>query len=130
GRGGLPQRELAARVGVSMRTVENWEAGINYPSAQALQALIAALLEAGGLNVGRELEEVRQLWAAVLRDAPRMRTPFDEVWLAEFLVERTAPDAAQAARELVPGAHVVSAAEDGAVDRRQDWGESPDVLGF
>ena len=80
---------------MSTRTVENWEAGVNYPSAQPLQALITVLLEAGGLNVGRELDEVRQLWAAVLRDAPRMRTPFDEVWLAEFLAERTAPDAAQ-----------------------------------
>jgi len=130
GRSGLTQRELAARVGVSMRTVENWEAGVNYPSAQPLQALITALLAAGGLNVGRELDEVRQLWAAVLRGAPRMRTPFDEVWLAEFLAERTAPDAAQLARKLMPGAQVVSAAEDGAVDRRQDWGESPDVIGF
>ena len=99
GRSGLTQRELAARVGVSMRTVENWEAGVNYPSAQPLQALITALLEAGGLNVGRELDEVRQLWAAVVRDAPRMRTPFDEAWLAEFLAERTAPDGAQLARE-------------------------------
>jgi len=118
GRSGLTQRELAARVGVSIRTVENWEAGVNYPSAQPLQALITALLAAGGLNVGRELDEVRQLWAAVLRDAPRMRTPFDEVWLAEFLAERTAPDAAQPAPELMRGAQVVSAAEDGAVDRR------------
>src|SRR6266487_4531970 len=37
GRSGLTQRELAARVGVSTRTVENWEAGVNYPSAQPLQ---------------------------------------------------------------------------------------------
>jgi len=50
GRSGLTQRELAARVGVSMRTFENWEAGFNYPSAQPLQALITALLAAGGLR--------------------------------------------------------------------------------
>ena len=30
----------------------------------------------------------------------------------------------------MPVAQAVSAAEDGAVDRRQDWGESPDVIGF
>src|SRR5438067_5269254 len=68
GRSGLMQRELAARVGVSRRTVENWEAGINYSSAQPLQALMAALLEAGGLNVGGELDEVWQLWATGLRE--------------------------------------------------------------
>src|SRR5437588_3339050 len=130
GRSGLTQRELAARVGVSMRTVENWEAGVNYPSAQPLQALITALLGAGGLNLGRELDEVRQLWAAVLRDSPRMRTPFDEVWLAEFLAERTTPDAAQLPRDIMPVPQVVSTAEDAAVDRRQDWGEAPDVVGF
>src|SRR6202521_5905561 len=50
GRSGLTQRELAARVGVSMRTVENWEAGVNYPSAQSLQALITGLPVAGGLR--------------------------------------------------------------------------------
>src|SRR5258708_34178047 len=82
GRSGLTQRELAARMGVSMRTVENWEAGVNYPSAQPLQALIAALLEAGGLNVGRELDEARQLWATGLRNAPRLHTPLDDRRLA------------------------------------------------
>src|SRR5712691_1998326 len=130
GRTGLTQRELAARVGVSTRTVENWEAGVNYPSAQPLQALTGALLEAGGLNVGRELDETRELWATVLRDAPRMHTPLDEVWLAAVLAEHVAPPAPERARDVIPAQPALSAAEVGGGERRQDWGESPDVVGF
>src|SRR5438132_12396820 len=36
GRTGLTQRALAARVGVSVRSIQDWEAGAAYPSAQAL----------------------------------------------------------------------------------------------
>ena len=44
GRTGLIQRDLAARAGVSERSVQDWEAGITLPSATRLQALIRALL--------------------------------------------------------------------------------------
>src|SRR5205085_4212304 len=53
GRTGLTQRELAARMGSSRRTLQDWESGVNYPTAHRLQALIRVLLEAGGLTVGR-----------------------------------------------------------------------------
>ena len=85
GRTGLTQRELGARLGASVRTLASWEAGAKHPSGARLQALIAALLAAGGLSPGREAEEARALWAAVLREAPRMRVPLDEVWLAHVL---------------------------------------------
>ncbi len=110
GRTGLTQRALAARMGASRRTVQDWEAGGNYPSAELLQTLIVALLEAGGLTVGHEREEAEEVWAAVLREAPRMRTPLDEVWLTVLLAER--------------------GVQSDVVERRQDWGEAPDVLGF
>src|ERR1700704_3952395 len=130
GRTGLTQRQLADRIGASVRTVENWESGVNYPSAKPLQALIAALLESHGLTVGRELDETRELWATVLRDAPRMHTPLDEVWLAAVLAEHVAPPASERARDVIPAQPAVRAADVGGVDRRQDWGESPDVIGF
>src|SRR6266851_3628239 len=130
GRTGLTQRQLADRIGASVRTVENWEGGVNYPSAKPLQALIAALLESGGLTVGQELDEARELWTAVLRHAPRMHTPLDEVWLAAVLAERSAPQTAQQAFEVVPAQPAIRAADVGGVERRQDWGESPDVIGF
>src|SRR5438445_8701711 len=80
GRTGLTQRQLAARVGVSRGSVQDWEAGQNYPDAQHLQALIVAFVEAGGLTVGDEASEAEALWVVALREAPRMQTPFDAVW--------------------------------------------------
>jgi transcriptional regulator with XRE-family HTH domain len=114
GRTGLSQRDLAARMGVGRRTVQDWEAGIKHPTAQRLQTLIQVLLEAGALTVGREAEEAHQLWAAALK-APRMRTPFDEVWLDELL-----------------GAHLRTreGIEPARVEHAEDWADAPDVLGF
>src|SRR5438445_1406169 len=131
GRTGLTQLELAGRVGAGRRTVQDWEAGINHPGAELLKALIQALLEAGGLTAELDAAEAHELWAAVLRDAPRMHTPFDELWLASLLRERAArspaPDAtAHHAGTVAP---VASSAETGE-ERRQDWGDAPDVLGF
>src|SRR3981081_4783813 len=111
GRAGLTQRQLADRIGASVRTVENWENGVNYPSAKPLQALIAALLESRGLTVGRELDETRELWATVLRDAPRMHTPLDEVWLAAVLAEQVVPQAPEQARDEIPSQAAPSAAD-------------------
>ena len=44
GRTGLTQRELAHRTGANRRTVQDWEAGVNYPSADLLKALIRVVL--------------------------------------------------------------------------------------
>src|SRR5437762_13467581 len=77
GRTGLTQRQLAGRVGVSARSVQDWESGVNHPSAERLRALIRALLEGDGLMPGHERGDAEALWAAVERASPRMRTPFD-----------------------------------------------------
>ena len=82
GRTGLTQRQLSARVGVSRGSVQDWEAGLSYPDAQHLQALIVAFLEAGGLTVGREAVEAETLWDTALRQAPRMQTPFDAIFIS------------------------------------------------
>jgi WD40 repeat protein/transcriptional regulator with XRE-family HTH domain len=113
GRTGLTQREFAERVGVHRRSLQEWEAGVTYPTPDRLQALIATLLDAGGLTVGRESSEVRDVWAAAEREAPRMHTPFDEEWFARLLSLR---------------AGAVSSAR--TSERREDWGEAPDVRGF
>ncbi len=111
GRTGLTQRQLAARVGVSRGSIQDWEAGLNYPTAPRLQALIAAFMEAGGLATGREAAEAEALWAAAVREAPRMQTPFDASWWAEL--QARFDDTGSAPSE-----------------RRQDWGEAPDVSEF
>src|SRR3979411_1719982 len=91
GRTGLTQRELALRLGTSRRSIQDWESGVYYPSAERLQALIQVLLESVGLTVGHERAEAAELWSAVLREAPRMRTPFDTAWFDGLLAERAPP---------------------------------------
>jgi WD40 repeat protein/transcriptional regulator with XRE-family HTH domain len=128
GRAGLTQRDLVARLGASRRAVQDWEAGVSHPSAQRLQALILVLLEAGSLSLGREQDEAAELWAAVLRETPRMQTPFDQGWFASMVSPGAGPP-------RVPGSDVLQAVPaakpgDANVERSQDWGEAPDILGF
>ena len=112
GRTGLIQRDLAERAGVSRGSVQDWEAGVNYPTAERLQAIIRVLLEAGGLTAGREAADARQLWAAAQREAPRMHTLFDEDWFAPLLTRGAPPP------------------ETDLVKPGQDWGQAPDTMGF
>jgi transcriptional regulator with XRE-family HTH domain len=128
GRTGLIQRDLAARAGVSERSIQDWEAGISLPTARRLQALIGALLEADGLTEGHETLEARGLWTAAERDARRMQTPFDEEWFAGLLAARASPTRA----EITDAAPTVPATEHrtGAANRAHDWGEAPDTLDF
>jgi WD40 repeat protein/transcriptional regulator with XRE-family HTH domain len=127
GRTGLTQRELAARVGVNVSSIQGWEAGANYPGVASLQALIAAGVQADGFTAGREREEAQALWAAALREAPRFRTPFDGAWFERVAAGRRGPvrdetDSAVAAPPSPP------ATTGGA--RRESWGEAPDIAGF
>jgi transcriptional regulator with XRE-family HTH domain len=128
GRTGLIQRQFGTRAGVSHRSVQDWESGLNYPSAERLQAIVRVLLEAGGLTAGQEASEARELWAAAEREAPRMHTPFDDQWFEGLLAAHLLPTSRPASDTLhqVPGA----APAVGADERAQDWGEAPDTLGF
>jgi WD40 repeat protein/transcriptional regulator with XRE-family HTH domain len=114
----LTQRELAARAGVNMRSVQGWETGVMYPAAGRLQALLTSLLEAGAFTPGHELGEAEELWVAVEREAPRTHPPFEHNWFAAQLGGRT-PPATQppASREV-------------REDRREDWGDAPTVVDF
>lgn len=117
GRLGLTQRELAARVGVNVSSIQGWEAGDNYPGITSLKALIAAGLLGGSFAAGRERDEAAALWAAAVRDAPRFRIPFDRAWFAQLADGRTV------AAPLTPSEPARSV-------RRASWGEAPDVAGF
>src|SRR5579859_2276115 len=119
GRTGLIQRQFAARAGVSHRSVQDWESGVNYPTAERLRALIRVLFESGGLTAGREGAEARELWAAAEREAPRMHTPFDDQWFEGLLAAHLVPTSGPASDTL----HQVPAV--GADERAQDWGEAP-----
>jgi transcriptional regulator with XRE-family HTH domain len=131
GRTGLTQRDLAASAGVSLRSVQDWEAGTNHPSAERLRALVAALLKAGGLSPGHETEEATALWAAVQRDSVRLRTPFDNVWISRLLAQRrTGTDLLESRHDTTATLLDGIGVERSAPDHRKDWGQAPDVLGF
>ena len=83
GRTGLTQRELADRMRASRRTIQDWEAGGKYPSAELLHTLIVVLLEAGGFAVGRDREEAEELWAAALRGGSAHAHPIRQGMVCE-----------------------------------------------
>ena len=120
GRCGLTQRHLAERLGVNRRSLQEWENGTTYPCPERLEALLRVLLEVQALSVGQEAAEARTLWAAVQSTSPRTHAPFDEVWFARLLAERS---------ELPPrGGPPVCPVQ--TAQRIEDWGDAPDVLGF
>jgi hypothetical protein len=86
------------------------------------------LLESGGLTEGHEAVKAHELWAAALREATRMHTPLDRVWLDGVLSECAGPRT-KLTRDVNP-ARGWTAARAGSVERSQDWGEAPDVIGF
>jgi WD40 repeat protein/transcriptional regulator with XRE-family HTH domain len=120
GRTGLTQRDLAARVGVHLRSIQDWEAGLSHPSAQRLRALIAVFLDAAAFVEGHELAEAQALWSAAQAEAQRLRSAFDAAWFAGLLARR----AGRAAEEPPPPDRA------GRAPRRQHWGEAPDVTAF
>src|SRR5215217_6479010 len=127
GRTGLTQRELAARVGVNVSSIQGWEAGDNYPGVTSLQALIATGVQAGGFAVGHEREEAQALWAAALRDAPRFRTPFDGTWFERLVASGIGRvEGVTASVVTAPPAPLTAP----RTPRRQSWGESPDAVSF
>jgi hypothetical protein len=70
------------------RTIQDWQTGLDYPTASRLQALIAAILHAGGLSAGQERPE-----ATALLDRRRPRVvanepPFDSAWFVRLLEDR------------------------------------------
>jgi transcriptional regulator with XRE-family HTH domain len=128
GRTGLIQRDLATRAGVSRGAIQDWENGLSYPTAERLQSVIRALLASGGLTVGREAADAGELWAAAQREAPRMHTPFDDLWFQGLLAAQVSPTLRPASDTL----HKEPAAAPaiGPVERAQDWGEAPETLDF
>jgi WD40 repeat protein/transcriptional regulator with XRE-family HTH domain len=128
-RTGLIQRVLAQRVGVSLRSVQDWESGLTFPSGERLQALVRTLLGSGGFTPGREGTEARELWAAAAREARRTHSPFDEQWFAGLLAARTSQIAAPE-RDARQFATITYTDPADSGERMQDWGEAPDTVGF
>jgi predicted ATPase/transcriptional regulator with XRE-family HTH domain len=77
---GLTQAGLAEYLGVSRRTVGDWEAGNNYPKPEHLKRFIEVAVKQRVLTPGREQEEIRTLWQVA-----RQKVLLDEPWLASLL---------------------------------------------
>src|SRR5260221_663041 len=60
-RAGLTQGELAALMGVGVRSIQAGEAAVSYPGADHLQQLVAVHLEHGGVAAGPERGRGRPL---------------------------------------------------------------------
>jgi transcriptional regulator with XRE-family HTH domain len=118
GRSGLTQRELASRIGVHRRSIQDWEAGVNHPSPERLSALIDAFLSMGALTSGHELDEAEALWDGAQREARRMHTPFDRERVTRLLFTKAA---GRASPDREPQT---------ATSRHEDWGDAPFVARF
>jgi WD40 repeat protein/transcriptional regulator with XRE-family HTH domain len=125
GRTGLTQRQLAARVGVSRASVQDWETGLSYPDVKHLKELVVVFLHAGGMTPGAEGSEAETLWAAAIRQARRMQTPFDDAWWEATWSHQT--ESTRSDRDQrQPGEAFTGASR----DRRQDWDEAPNIINF
>jgi transcriptional regulator with XRE-family HTH domain len=76
----LTQAALAVLLGVSRRTVGDWEAGNKYPNVEHLKEFIALAVQRGAFATGREADEIRALWQAA-----HQRVLLDEAWLTAIL---------------------------------------------
>jgi WD40 repeat protein/transcriptional regulator with XRE-family HTH domain len=117
---GLTQANLGHLLGVSRRAVAEWEAGLSYPKAERLKALIELGARASAWAVGQEAEEIRAFWRAA-----HQKVLLDERWLLTLLtppapiqpLPQTEPNAAPA--DLEPAAFL-----------RIDWVGALDVSHF
>jgi len=116
---GLTQRGLADRLGVSRRSVGEWEAGNSYPKAERLKQLIELGIEQRAFPAGHEAEAIRDLWAAA-----HQKVQLDEQWLSTLLAQRLLahPLAASPSVETaIIGAQISSQPASGT---RFDWGDA------
>src|SRR5262245_42396191 len=85
----LTQAELASQIGVHRRSVQNWESGETYPTAENLRALIALLITVDAFTSGQEHDEATDLWQKVSQAAPHPFPLFDTAWFNQLLAGHT-----------------------------------------
>ena len=86
---GLTQTGLADYLGVSRRTVGDWEAGNKYPNAEHLSEFIALVIEHQAFPVGLEAQEAHELW-----QASHQNVLLDEAWLNGLIPHGQSPGTA------------------------------------
>src|SRR6516225_4146551 len=76
---GLTQSGLADLLGVSRRSVGEWEAGSSYPKVERLKQLIELAIQQQAFPVGSEAQAIRDLW-----QASHQKALLDERWLSSL----------------------------------------------
>ena len=77
---GLTQAGLAQALGVSRRSVADWETGNKYPKAAHLKQFIALAVKHQAFQVGHQADDIRALWKAA-----HQKEILNEVWLSDLL---------------------------------------------
>ncbi|HXQ37885.1 MAG TPA: NB-ARC domain-containing protein, partial [Anaerolineales bacterium] len=86
---GLTQTGLADFLGVSRRTVGDWEAGNKYPNAEHLSEFIALIIKRHAFPVELEAHEAHVLW-----HASHQKVLLDEAWLNGLISHKRSPSTA------------------------------------
>lgn len=122
---GLTQAQVATAVGVSERSIQQWEAGTAYPAVANLKKFIEVCLYHGAFVSGRERDEVKALWEQAVESASRRKALFDEIWFDDLLKKQQyAQSQNKQNRHESDVPHVPSLLQ------RTDWGEAIDVPSF
>jgi len=123
---GLTQAGLAELLHLSKRSVGEWEAGLSYPKAEHLKALIALAVRTSAFPAGQEAEEIQALWKA-----SHQKIFLDERWLQELLqstqLPALSPVAPPVAEESDPAEQSLPQS---AARPRVDWSGAPAVSSF
>jgi WD40 repeat protein/transcriptional regulator with XRE-family HTH domain len=134
---GLTQAGLADLLGISRRSVGDWEAGNSYPKPHHLQHVIRLAVQQRVFPPGREAEEIRAFWKAA-----HQKVLLDEAWLSALLTQPSveeddmvkAPPASQISlvQTSPPGQSPLPAESEvpSAHGPRVDWGDALDVPSF
>jgi WD40 repeat protein/transcriptional regulator with XRE-family HTH domain len=135
---GLTQEGLARHLGVSRRTVAEWEGGGSYPKVEHLKELIALAVGQQAFPAENAAEAVRGLWKAA-----HQKVLLDERWLSSLLSRQFPPHlrlvskavenntaSASAGGQAQGTAPAVTPPEPTAPEPRVDWGEALAVSTF
>lgn len=113
---GLTQAELGKTLGVSRKTVGNWERGSSYPEAEHLKQFIVLAIQHQAFPAERVVEEAHAIWQRA-----HQKVLFDETWLATLAPR---PEATPSLQPIQP------AAVNAAPAHRVDWNNALAVPAF
>ncbi len=83
----LTQEEVALRIGVTEKSIRNWEGGTNYPTELNLRKMIELYLDNDVFALGQERDEARLFWELLHERKPDHIGSFDERWFATLFTQ-------------------------------------------